>query len=92
MPIPPVADANAALALQDQAFGIGVGFNVKVLAAAGGLQVAGRGAHAPPAGNAGLAHGDAVLAAAVIVGIIGNADLRRRLDDNGEQRVGWLRV
>src|SRR6202035_4738569 len=49
-------------------------------------------AHAAPAGNRRLTHGDTFLAGAVVIRAVSDADLRRRLDDRREKRIARLRV
>ena len=47
--------------------------------------IAPRRTHAPAAGNRRLAHSDAFLAGAVIIRVVLDTDLRRRLDNRGEK-------
>ena len=59
---------------------------------ADGIEVAARRAHPLARGDGRLAHGDAVLPRAVVVGIVRNADLACRLDQGSEQGIARMRV
>src|SRR6516164_4475229 len=56
------------------------------------IEIAARRAHAAAAGNRRLTHRDAFLAGAVVIRVVSDADLRRRLDDRREKRIARFRV
>ena len=87
-----IAHADAALALEQKALAQSAGLDAQIRPLADRLQVAGRRAHAPARGNRRLAHGDAVLTGAVVVGIVRDAHFGRGLDHRGAERIGRLRV
>src|SRR5262249_52822570 len=62
-----VAHADAALAVEQQAFGQSVGDDGQVRPGAGGIEVAYRGAHTATPANGRLGHADTVLLSAVVV-------------------------
>src|SRR5215475_3092186 len=65
---------------------------MQVLAVADRIEIAMRRAHATAAGDSRLTHRDACLAGAVVIRVVPDADLRRRLDDRREKRIARLRV
>ena len=65
---------------------------MQVLAVADRIEIAARRAHAAAAGNRRLTHRDAFLAGAVVIRVVPDADLRRRLDDRREKRIARFRV
>src|SRR5215469_16696691 len=65
---------------------------MQVLALADWIEVAARRAHAAAAGNRCLAHRDAFLAGAVVIRVVPDADLRRRLHDRRKKRIARFRV
>src|SRR6516165_4653396 len=65
---------------------------MQVLAVADRIEIAARRAHAATAGNRRLTHRDAFLAGAVVIRVVPDADLRRRLDDRREKRIARFRV
>src|SRR5260221_5436338 len=65
---------------------------MQVPAVADRIEIAARGAHAAAAGNRRLTHSDAFLAGAVVIRVVPDADLRRRLDDRLKKRIARLRV
>ena len=87
-----IADTGAALAVEDEGLGQRAGFDMQVIAVADRVQVAAGRAHPAAGGDRRLAHRDAFLAGAVIVGVVRNPDLCRGLDQGGENRVARLRV
>src|SRR5262249_34124487 len=87
-----IAHADAALAVEQQAVRHGAGLDVQVGPLADGIEIGARRAYALAAENARLAHGDAVLSRAVVVGIVPDADLGRRRDQRLEDRLGRLRI
>ena len=87
-----IANAGATLPVEQQPLGQCLGLDMQVAAVADRIEVAARRAHAAPAGNRRLTHGDAFLAGAVVIRVVSDADLRRRLDDRREKRIARLRV
>jgi hypothetical protein len=75
-----VAHADAALALDQQAFGQRVGLDRQVWPPSRRIQIADGGAHPATAADRRLGHADTVLRRAVIVPGVGDADLAGRLD------------
>ena len=65
---------------------------MQVPAVADRIEIAARRAHAAAAGNRRLTHRDAFLAGAVVIRVVPDADLRRRLDDRREKRIARFRV
>src|SRR6202040_866630 len=65
---------------------------MQVPAVADRIEIAARRAHAAAAGNRRLTHRDAFLAGAVVIRVVLDADLRRRLDDRREKRIARFRV
>src|SRR6516225_5886868 len=65
---------------------------MQVLAVADRIEIAARRAHAATAGNRRLTHRDAFLAGAVVIRVVSDADLCRRLDDRREKRIARFRV
>src|SRR5438552_18261767 len=65
---------------------------MQVLAVADRIEIAARRAHAAAPGNRRLTHRDAFLAGAVVIRVVPDADLRRRLDDRREKRIARFRV
>src|SRR5712675_3200082 len=65
---------------------------MQVLAVADRIEIAARRAHAATASNRRLTHRDAFLADAVVIRVVPDADLRRRLDDRREKRIARFRV
>ena len=62
------------------------GLDMQIRAVADRIQIAARGAHAAAGGDRRLAHRDAVLRGAVVVGVVRDADLPGRLDQRREER------
>src|SRR5207237_9879140 len=87
-----IADAGAALPVEHQRLGQSLRLDVQVPAVADRIEIAARRAHAATAGDRRLAHRDAFLAGAVVIRVVPDADLRRRLDDRREQRILRCRV
>src|SRR6202011_1298450 len=75
-----VAHADAALALDQQAFGQRVGLDRQVWPPSRRIQIADGGAHPATAADRRLGHADIVLRRAVIVPGVGDGDLAGRLD------------
>src|SRR5580692_4286254 len=75
-----VAHADAALALDQQAFGQRVGLDRQVWPPSRRIQIADGGAHPATTADRRLGHADTVLRRAVIVPGVGDADLAGRLD------------
>ncbi len=75
-----VAHADAALAVEQQAFGQRVGDDGQVRPGASGIEVTDRGAHTATPADGRLGHADAVLLGAVVVLGVGDADLAGGLD------------
>src|ERR1700730_8135044 len=65
---------------------------MQVTAVADRIEIAARRAHSAAAGNRRLAHRDAFLAGAVVIRVVADADLRRRLEDRREKRIARFRV
>src|SRR5258707_14194890 len=65
---------------------------MQVPAVADRVEIAARRAHAATTSNRRLTHRDAFLAGAVVIRVVPDADLRRRLDDGREKRIARLRV
>ena len=86
-----IAHADATLALEDEGFGDRALVDLQVGAAAGGIEIAEGRALAAALGDRHLGHADAFLRGAVLVGIVGQAHLLRRLDHLLQQRdlVAW---
>ena len=87
-----IAHAGAARAVEHQRLGQRAGLDVQVVAIADRVEIGARRAHAAAAGDRRLAHRDAVLRGAVVVGVVADADLARRLDQRRENRVARLGV
>ena len=88
----PVAHAGAAPALEQECLRRRVGADIEVLPRTHGVQIAARRAHAPPAGNRRLRHRDAVLRGAVVIGVVGEADLLPRAYDRVVERAAFRGV
>ena len=65
---------------------------MQVPAVADRIEIAAGRAHAAAAGNRRLAHRDACLAGAVVIRVVPDADLPRRLDDRRKERIARFRV
>src|SRR6202008_3466177 len=65
---------------------------MQVPAVADRIEIAVRRTHAAAAGNRRLTHGDTGLAGAVLIRVVPDADLRRRLDNRREKRIARFRV
>ena len=65
---------------------------MQVPALADRVEIASGGAHAAAGGDRRLAHRNAFLAGAVVIRVVPDADLRRRLDDRGKERIARFRV
>src|SRR5215471_10570131 len=65
---------------------------MQIPAVADRIEIAARRAHAAAAGNRRLTHRDAFLARAVVIRVVPDAELRRRLDDRREKRIARFRV
>src|SRR6516164_10795668 len=65
---------------------------MQVPAVADRVEIAARRAHAAAAGDRRLTYRDARLAGAVVIRVVPDADLRRRLDDRREKRIARFRV
>ena len=83
-----IAHAGAAFALEQEPFGERPGLDPQVGASLRRIEVATGRTHAPARGDRGLAHGDAVLLGAVVVGIVRDPDFAGRLDHGGIERTG----
>src|SRR5205814_9733198 len=86
------ADASAALAIEHESLGQGLGLDMQVPALADRVEIAAGRAHAPAGGDSRLAHRDAFLAGAIVIRVVPDADLCRGLDDRGEERIARFRV
>ncbi len=82
-----VTQAGAAPSVEQQRLGERAGLDAQVWPATDRVEVAMRRAHPPPRGDGRLAHGDAVLHRAVVVGVVRDADLPGGLDQGGEDGV-----
>src|SRR6185312_10639014 len=87
-----ISDARAARAVEHDPFAQCVGLDMQVLATANGIEIGARGADAAALGDRRLAHHDAVLLGAVVVAVVADADLARRLDQRLEDRVRGRRI
>ena len=65
---------------------------MQVLAIADRIEVAAGRAHAPAGGDRRLAHRDAFLAGAVVIGVVADPDFRRGPDYRREDRIARLRI
>ena len=90
LPVEAVAHADAALSVEQQAFGQRVGLDLQVRAPARRVEVAHRGAHATTAADRRLRHADAVLLRAVVILRVGDADLAGRLDQRVVKRAALV--
>ena len=73
--VPPVADAGASLAVEDEPVRERAAHHLKVRPAAHGAEIAMGGAHPPPAADGGLGLADPFLALPVVVGVVREAGL-----------------
>ena len=87
-----IAHAGAALAVEHELLGERAGLDAQVRPLADRIEIAARRAHAHAGGDRRLAHGDAVLLGAVVVGIVRQCRPRRRLDQCLEDRLARLGV
>ena len=85
-----VAHADAALAVEQQAFGQRVGLDGQVRPPARGIEVADGGAHPAAPADGRLGHADAVLLRAVVVLGVGDADLAGGLDQRIVDRAALV--
>ena len=89
-PFKTVAHADAALSVEQQAFGQRIGLDLQVRAPARRVEIAHRGAHPTTAADRRLRHADAVLLRAVVVLRVGDADLAGRLDQRVVNRAALV--
>src|ERR1700719_3299954 len=75
------APALTTLPVEHQPFGQSLRLDLQVPAVADRIEIAACRAHAAAAGNRRLTHRDAFLAGAVVIRVLPDADLGRRLDD-----------
>ncbi len=85
-----VSHADAALALDQQAFGQRIGLDRQVWPPARGVEIAEGGAHPAAIADGRLGHADAVLLRAVIVLGVFDADFAGRLDQRVVDRSGLV--
>src|SRR5262249_29788487 len=83
----PVADTDATLAVEQDPLGQSTRLDAQVRAPADRVEITVRRAHAATVRDCRLAHGDAVLVGAVVVGVVPDPDLAGRLDQRGIQ---WI--
>ena len=87
-----IAHAGAARAVEDQALGQRLGHDAEVGPLGGRIEIAARRAHALAGDDRRLAHDDAVLRGAVVVGIVRDADFGGGLDQRLEDRLARRRI
>ena len=91
-PLHGIPHAGAALALQHQPFGQGIGADGEVSPMLYRIQVTMRGAHPAAPGNGRLAHGDAFLRRTVIIRDMRDSNLPRCLDQCIVERPFLVRI
>jgi hypothetical protein len=87
-----IAHAGAARAVEDQPLGQRLGHDAEVGALGGRVEIAPRRAHALAGDDRRLAHDDAVLRGAVVIGIVRDADFGGSLDQRLEDRLARRRI
>ncbi len=90
LPVGGVSHADAALALDQQAFGVRVRLDRQVGPTARGVEIADGGAHSAAAADRHLGHADPVLLRAVIVLGVFDADLAGGLDQRVVERSRFI--